>query len=545
MWLADRRGWAYEREGVCLQRALANAFDVDLAYVEEQPDLARIDFDLLVVAFWGETYHQRFAIPPSRVIKQVASHRWQNEDEYGRLSPAAFAAAHLRDAGAVCAISQRLVDLLAPVREVVRVRQGVAADQFARSQPRTGPLTFGWAGNSKDRCKGLADVLLPAAGDAFPLRVADGGVRAAAMADFYRELDVLCIASSAEGGPLPLLEAMASGCFVIATDVGVVPEMIRHGDNGLIVARSPAAFRDAMQWCAAHVEHVRAAGMRSIAQVRCAANTETVAAHWRPVLLDALARQRAQPVRQAEPAPASDVMARAKAAYAAHYTALNSDDLTATYAAASFYYDAELAPVLPGAPAQRALDVGSGYGLLLRFLAEHGYGAVDGVELDGRLHQVAAEFAHGCPRWRGMVHQGDALHVLPACTARYDLVTAFDIVEHFDKTDAVKFAAAVRGVLAPGGRAVFRTPNMANVLGAYSRCVDFTHQVGFTEQSLAQLLALAGFRRSELLVPAFSPGHALTGKIERSRAFHRELFELQDRAMPACFDKNVVMVAYA
>jgi hypothetical protein len=46
------------------------------------------------------------------------------------------------------------------------------------------------------------------------------------------------------------------------------------------------------------------------------------------------------------------------------------------------------------------------------------------------------------------------------------------------------------------------------------------------------------------VLPAFEPGHPLTAKLERSRMFHRELFELQDRAMPRCFDKNLVMVAH-
>ncbi len=552
LWLADRRGWAYDREGQCLARAFAGQFDVQIAYVQEAPDLLRAEFDLLVVAFWGETYHARFGIARERVVKQVASHRWQLEAQYGCLTPAAFAARHLADAGTVCAISQRLVDLLAPVCSVARVTQGVEVTRYARQAPRRGRLVFGWAGNAADACKGLHDVLALAAGAAFELRIADGSLDAAAMVEFYRGIDVLCIASTAEGEPLPLLEAMASGCFVLATDVGVVPELIRHEQNGRIVERTPAAFARAMQWCEAHAERVRAAGMTNIAQMQREGSDAAAAAGWRPLLLDALARLRScapAVARAPSPSPTESTLlplgavARAKASYADHYTQLNHGDLDGVYHAAAFYYGAELDALLPlpAARAQvRALDVGCGYGLLLRFLLARGVGAVDGIELDPRLHAIARNFAAGA----GTVWCGDAMRTLPTLSARYDLVTAYDLIEHFDKDDALRFAAAVHGALAPGGRAVFRTPNMANVLGVYSRCMDLTHQVGFTEQSLTQLLHLAGFQRVELALPEFPPGHPLSEKIARSRAFHRELFELQDRAMPRCFDKNLVMVAH-
>lgn len=44
------------------------------------------------------------------------------------------------------------------------------------------------------------------------------------LADFYRSLDYLLIPSTIEGGPVPLFEALASGCPVIASDVGCVPD---------------------------------------------------------------------------------------------------------------------------------------------------------------------------------------------------------------------------------------------------------------------------------------------------------------------------------
>ena len=58
--------------------------------------------------------------------------------------------------------------------------------------------------------------------------------------ELYRAMDVFALSSLWEGGPITLLEAMASGLPVVATPVGFVPEVVRDGVNGFIVpARDP------------------------------------------------------------------------------------------------------------------------------------------------------------------------------------------------------------------------------------------------------------------------------------------------------------------
>jgi glycosyltransferase involved in cell wall biosynthesis len=55
------------------------------------------------------------------------------------------------------------------------------------------------------------------------------------MPSFYRALDLFCLPSLTEGLPLTILEAAASGCPVIASRVGAVPELVTHGRNGWLI----------------------------------------------------------------------------------------------------------------------------------------------------------------------------------------------------------------------------------------------------------------------------------------------------------------------
>jgi len=54
------------------------------------------------------------------------------------------------------------------------------------------------------------------------------------IARYYHALDMYLITSREEGGPKAVLEAMASGIPIVSTKVGMAPEVIKDGYNGLL-----------------------------------------------------------------------------------------------------------------------------------------------------------------------------------------------------------------------------------------------------------------------------------------------------------------------
>lgn len=67
-------------------------------------------------------------------------------------------------------------------------------------------------------------------------------------AELYRAFDVFVLSSRTEGTPISLFEAIGAGIPVVATKVGGVPDVVRHGEDGLLVPpEDPAALAGAVR----------------------------------------------------------------------------------------------------------------------------------------------------------------------------------------------------------------------------------------------------------------------------------------------------------
>ncbi|HZF60274.1 MAG TPA: glycosyltransferase [Desulfovibrio sp.] len=545
--LADKPGWAYDLSAQSLKKHLGDEFDITVAYVCDQPDLSTFPYDIVHVCWWGETYHIPFT-RPHQVVKEISSHRWQEDGPYGPKSPKEFCKEYLADAGVVVATSKKLQQLINPVRPCFLTPNGFD-ERICESGEHSGPLTIGWAGNAADQCKGLQDIILPAAQGLFELQIAPGNLSFEEMCCFYAKLDILCVASTYEGEPLTLLESMAAGCFPICTDVGIAPELIRNGENGLIVPRTAEAFRNAFHWCAEHKDKVRAAGRknsmdtqkgRSWAQMkgawRRAWKTALEASREHEKTLGAEANSTCSLAGQHDNISKKTVIEQLKTSYSRHYGKMNTTQ-EAAYNSAFFYYSAELAFLPSCLKKHNALDIGVGHGYLLRYLKEQGFNDLMGIDIDTELANHSANYlkTYNIP-----VFNYDAFDFLPSRVEHFGLITAFDVIEHFPLEEGLKFLTNIYNSLVPGGIVVLRTPNMANLFGGYSRYMDLTHQMGFTDHSLVEFIYQAGFSSSSLYLPKWPAGHPLTKNFDESKKIHEYLFSLADRTATQCFDKNIV-----
>jgi L-malate glycosyltransferase len=61
------------------------------------------------------------------------------------------------------------------------------------------------------------------------------------VAEFLEQLDVAVLCSDSEGLPNAVLEYMAAGKAIVATEVGGTPELIEHGRTGLLTPRGDAS----------------------------------------------------------------------------------------------------------------------------------------------------------------------------------------------------------------------------------------------------------------------------------------------------------------
>jgi SAM-dependent methyltransferase len=165
------------------------------------------------------------------------------------------------------------------------------------------------------------------------------------------------------------------------------------------------------------------------------------------------------------------------------------------------YYGEVRDDVLPFLPegTREVLEVGCGRGVTGRLIQERLGCRVTGVELNPVVAREAARHLH-------RVLQGDVQTL--DLEGRYDAVIALELVEHL--VDSESFLARVRGLLAPGGRAIFSIPNVGHwsivedlLAGRWDYLpiglLCYTHYRFFTHRSLGDWLRRSGIERFELI----------------------------------------------
>lgn len=129
--------------------------------------------------------------------------------------------------------SSEVTQLLCVGRLVPDKGQGILLEAVATLRARGTDVELTLVGDGPDRhslqrraaALGLSDVVTFA-----------GSVGQDRILDAYRQADVFCLASFAEGIPVVLMEAMSTGLPVVTTQIMGIPELVGHGESGLLVA---------------------------------------------------------------------------------------------------------------------------------------------------------------------------------------------------------------------------------------------------------------------------------------------------------------------
>jgi hypothetical protein len=89
---------------------------------------------------------------------------------------------------------------------------------------------------------------------------------------------------------------------------------------------------------------------------------------------------------------------------------------------------------------------------------------------------------------------------------------------------------------------------MSNPFGMHSRYADFTHEVGFTQESLYQVMFLSGFRDINVIGSLVIRKKTLRSFLRRAflntyYAWTRFLYYVQDFSVPKVLDPGLVVFA--
>jgi cyclopropane fatty-acyl-phospholipid synthase-like methyltransferase len=135
-------------------------------------------------------------------------------------------------------------------------------------------------------------------------------------------------------------------------------------------------------------------------------------------------------------------------------------------------------------PKASILEIGFGEGRFLDWARSKGH-HVEGIEIIPEMVDRARKRDH-------VVHLGRIRQAI-SDGRRFDLIAAFDVIEHFSVAEILDFLEDAEYVLNPGGRLVLQFPNAGSPFSAPYQIGDVTHQTALSEAALNQISQTKGW----------------------------------------------------
>ena len=157
------------------------------------------------------------------------------------------------------------------------------------------------------------------------------------------------------------------------------------------------------------------------------------------------------------------------------------------------YFKREFEGLMPGDKSVRILDIGCGTGSFVQAMRDAGYNHTQGIDLSPEQVKMAGVFGVDG------IELAEAADFLSLHHEEFDVVTAIDLIEHLTKDELMDFLQVVFKALRPGGRVLFRTPNMDAPQASVFAFADFTHEVFLNKNSGMQIMQSAGYLNARVL----------------------------------------------
>ena len=137
------------------------------------------------------------------------------------------------------------------------------------------------------------------------------------------------------------------------------------------------------------------------------------------------------------------------------------------------------------------LEIGPGLGAMIGHLHTHcGYRNIKAVDVCPEVVETCDKILPGSTELTT-----NTTAFLQDRQGEFDLILGLHVLEHVPKDEVMPLLKAIRRSLREQGKLVVEVPNIAHpVTGTYIRYCDFTHTVGFTDQSLGFVLRNSGFQ---------------------------------------------------
>lgn len=186
------------------------------------------------------------------------------------------------------------------------------------------------------------------------------------------------------------------------------------------------------------------------------------------------------------------------------------------------YYLPMVRAAKAGSDRKPVIDVGCGRGEWLELLSEQGLRA-RGVDMNSTM------VAHCAERHLDVVEADALAYLRRQKAASVGAVTGFHIIEHLPIEAMLELFAQAHRVLAPGGIAIFESPNCKNLLvGACNFNIDPTHRNPVYPETAEFMLGLQGFRKLQLHFLSPREGSPFTSNSPDSKFLDERLFGPQD-----------------